>query len=372
MIEKGHCIVLAATTENPSFRLQGALLSRMRVFVLTKLSVDECFRVLQRARERVQDSGEGDAKLAAGLVDDAVLQWIATMADGDARTALGALELALVTLESGMSSEEKLSALRSNLKRTSLQYDRTGDHHYDTISALHKSIRGSNPDAALYWLARMVESGDDPLFIARRLIVAASEDCNTLAALQMATATYSACQVVGLPECAENLAQCVVYLAESTKSTRAYRGWKKAQKLVHEQFNYPVPIHIRNAPTKLMKELGHGKEYRYEPSFAHPVHQEYFPPELKNTRLLSPPPPPTNAGSGEEKDKGWGHDAAQAPLMAAQAGVGPGSCQRIFTVGARSVDLDLLDEWQQERNGGRPWSGRNRLMKRIQTDVANS
>jgi putative ATPase len=373
VIEKGHCILLAATTENPSFRLQGALLSRMRVFVLTKLSVDECFQVLSRARRRINEEAQYGISedVEKELIDDVMLRWIAEMADGDARTALSALETALVTVQEGMSSEEKLESLRVNLKRTSLQYDRTGDHHYDTISALHKSIRGSNADASLYWLARMVESGDDPLFIARRLIVAASEDCNTLEALQMATATYSACQVVGLPECGENLAQCVVFLSESPKSTRAYRGWKKAQKLVKESFNYPVPIHIRNAPTKLMKELGYAKEYHYEPSFAHPIHQEYFPPELKNTRILSPPP-------DDSRDRQNGVDLSQSSdedttpvnsdgiFMPKSAGVGPGSCQRIFKVGARSVDLDLLDEWEKERNHGKPWPGRARLMTRLE------
>ncbi len=200
------------------------------------------------------------------------------MADGDARTALSALELALSTTDTTLAPSENLTRLKTALKRTALQYDRTGDMHYDTISALHKSIRGSNADAALYWLARMVCSGDDPLFIARRLIVAASEDVDTLEAIQMATATYTACQVVGLPECGENLAQCVVFLAESPKSTRSYRAWKKAKALVEGEYNFPVPLHIRNAPTKLMKDIGYGKEYRYEPRFAHPVHQEFFPP----------------------------------------------------------------------------------------------
>ncbi|PWN36995.1 P-loop containing nucleoside triphosphate hydrolase protein [Meira miltonrushii] len=379
VIEKGLCTVIAATTENPSFRLQGALLSRMRVFVLTKLSVDECFEVLHRARRRIQDSEPSDASPVKyeEVIDDTMLRWIANMADGDARTALGALEIALATINTSLNSEEKLAALKTNLKRTTLQYDRTGDHHYDTISALHKSIRGSNPDAALYWLARMVESGDDPLFIARRMIVAASEDCNTLEALQMANATYQACQVVGLPECAENLAQCVVFLAESSKSTRAYRGWKKAQALVRDAYNYPVPIHIRNAPTKLMRELGHGKEYRYEPSFAHPVVQEFFPPELQGTRLLSPPPPQSRDAkrkltedlqSGED-DCGVDEQTEELPTMPKANGIGPGACQRIFKIGARSADLDLLEEWERERNGGKPWSGRENLMKRIKKEA---
>lgn len=380
VIEKGLCTVIAATTENPSFRLQGALLSRMRVFVLTKLSVDECFEVLHRARKRIQDSepSNDDSLNYQESIDDTMLRWIANMADGDARTALGALEIALATIDTSLSSEEKLVALKTNLKRTTLQYDRTGDHHYDTISALHKSIRGSNPDAALYWLARMVESGDDPLFIARRMIVAASEDCNTLEALQMATTTYQACQVVGLPECGENLAQCVVFLAESTKSTRAYRGWKKAQALVRNAYNYPVPIHIRNAPTKLMRDLGHGKEYRYEPSFAHPIVQEFFPPELQATRFLSPPPSTQKQRDSMDDDKedslssldesGKDERSEEIPTMPKANGIGPGACQRIFKIGARSADLDLLEEWERERNDGKPWSGREKLLKRIKRE----
>lgn len=378
-VEKGQIVLVAATTENPSFRLQSALISRMRVFVLTKLSVDECCQVLRNAlasvrREEEEVDRSGQESSVASHIDEDLIRWIANMADGDARTALGALELALSTTDASLSSADNLTRLKTALKRTALQYDRTGDMHYDTISALHKSIRGSDPDAALYWLARMVCSGDDPLFIARRLIVAASEDVDTLPAIQMATATYQACQVVGLPECGENLAQCVVFLAESPKSTRSYRAWKKAKALVEGGYNHPVPLHIRNAPTKLMKDIGYGKEYRYEPRFAHPVYQEFFPPQLKGTRFLSPPASPTLAqrtvseepDSGarvgdEEERKDYHHNHVHS-AMESNAGVGPGSCQRIFDLGARSVDLDLLDEWEQLRNGGRKWSGRNRLL----------
>ncbi|SPO28757.1 related to MGS1 - Maintenance of Genome Stability 1 [Ustilago trichophora] len=380
-VEKGQIVLVAATTENPSFRLQSALISRMRVFVLTKLSVDECCQVLRNAIACVQrqDQEMSQDSSIASHIDQDLIRWIANMADGDARTALGALELALSTTDPTLSSTDNLTRLKTALKRTALQYDRTGDMHYDTISALHKSIRGSDPDAALYWLARMVCSGDDPLFIARRLIVAASEDVDSLEAIQMATATYQACQVVGLPECGENLAQCVVFLAESPKSTRSYRAWKKAKALVESGYNHPVPLHIRNAPTKLMKDIGYGKEYRYEPRFAHPVHQEFFPPALKGTRFLSPPPSPSlspcthvkaseHAKVDEEKSKDrndYHHNKMQS-AMASKAGTGPGSCQRIFELGARSVDLDLLDEWQDQRNGGREWSGRQRLLELLE------
>ncbi|CDS00735.1 hypothetical protein [Sporisorium scitamineum] len=373
-VEKGQIVLVAATTENPSFRLQSALISRMRVFVLTKLSVDECCQVLRNALRCVEQEQHqsSDANSIASHIDQDLIRWIANMADGDARTALSALELALSTTDPSLPSASNLSRLKTALKRTALQYDRTGDMHYDTISALHKSIRGSDPDAALYWLARMVCSGDDPLFIARRLIVAASEDVDSLAALQMATATYQACQVVGLPECGENLAQCVVFLAEAKKSTRSYRAWKKAKALVEGGYNHPVPLHIRNAPTKLMKDIGYGKEYRYEPRFAHPVHQEFFPEPLRGTRFLSPPPEveeaqDENQQQGDKVDRrDYHHTTGMQSAMTSKAGVGPGSCQRMFELGARSVDLDLLDEWEQVHNGGKEWSGRRKLMQMLE------
>lgn len=373
-VEKGQIVLVAATTENPSFRLQSALISRMRVFVLTKLSVEECCQVLRNALVCIKKEEDGlESSRIAEHIDQDLIRWIANMADGDARTALSALELALSTTDPSLSASENLFSLKKALKRTALQYDRTGDMHHDTISALHKSIRGSDPDAALYWLARMVCSGDDPLFIARRLIVAASEDVDTLEALQMATATYQACQVVGIPECGENLAQCVVYLAEAKKSTRSYTAWKKAKSLVEQDYNHPVPLHIRNAPTKLMKEIGYGKEYRYEPRFAHPVFQEFLPEQLRGTRFLSPPLETTaKEGDREEEEveregerQDWHHKSLQS-AMKKGAGLGPGSCQRIFELGARSVDLDLLDEWEREKNGGKEWSGRKRILEMLE------
>lgn len=190
----------------------------------------------------------------------------------------------------------------------------------------------------------MVAGGDDPLFIARRLMVCASEDIGSTDALQLAAAAYRACEVVGYPECGINLAHCVVALAEAPKSTRSYRAWKKALATVQTEVNYAVPRHICNAPTKLMHDLGYGAQYRYEPSFAHPVHQEFFPPEMRGTRFVSPPP----------------DDAIVVPMTARHA-TGPGACQRQFQIGARAVDLDLLDEWEQLHNGGEPWHGRARL-----------
>ncbi|PWN97999.1 P-loop containing nucleoside triphosphate hydrolase protein [Tilletiopsis washingtonensis] len=418
-LERGHILLLGATTENPSFRLAPALLSRLRVFVLKKLEREDVELLLRRAREKAREWGW------KGEVQEELLQWIAGMADGDARTALNTLELALASTATSAdadadasapsngagndgrgviaggepteakpeASTDRLAQLKTALRRSALLYDRTGDMHYDTISALHKSIRGSDAQAAVYWLMRMVEAGDDALFIARRLIVAASEDCSgTPDALHMAVSTYQACQVVGLPECAENLTHCVVFLAEAKKSTRAYRAMKKAQALVRESENYPVPLHIRNAPTKLMRELEYGKEYRYEPSFAHPVHQEFFPPALRSTRLLSPPPSSTSSTNAPTSHAAaldatapqalasgalaavppqprWTPsqpaEAAAEQRLAPSDGVGPGACQRVWQIGARAVDLDLLDEWERERNEGKPWEGRKGLMRAL-------
>lgn len=335
-VERGTLVLVAATTENPSFRLQSALLSRLRCVVLHKLSTDETCEVLRRALRRVE---------APAWITADVLRWIANASDGDARTALGALELALTAGEPSASTEHNMSHFAPALRRSFLQYDRAGDAHYDTISALHKSIRGSDADAALYWLARMVAAGDDPLFIARRLIVCASEDCCSADALQLAVATYRACEIVGLPECGINLSHCTLVLAEHPKSTRSYRAWKRALATVDEAPNFPVPLHIRNAPTRLMRDIGYGKEYRYEPSYAHPVFQEFLPPEMLGTRFVSPPP---------------GTDAPPAALDG-PAGTGPGACARIHAPGARAVDLALLSEWEQRRNHGRPWSGRASL-----------
>ncbi|PWN38709.1 hypothetical protein IE81DRAFT_327215 [Ceraceosorus guamensis] len=394
-VEKGDVILLAATTENPSFRLQAALLSRLRVFVLEKMTLEDTRALLRRARGRVVVSASSSAAAAADDDDDEdalplgardeMLDWIAVMADGDARTALNSLELAL--LMSSQDSPTDMDSLKTLLRRSAMQYDRTGDDHYDLISALHKSIRGSDVDASVFWLVSMIERGEDPLFIARRMIVAASEDVNTPEALNIALNTYQACQLVGYPECAENLAQAVVFLAESEKSTRAYRALQKARTLVREGTNYPVPVHIRNAPTKLMRSLDYAKDYRYEPSFAHPVHQEYFPSQLKGTRLVSPPPgrapdaPMSAKGEQSTMPKladvspatRWtgahavpaNEGVAQSLRLAPSDAQGPGSCQRVWKIGARAVDLDLLDEWERERNGGVRWQGRDALEKSL-------
>lgn len=280
-VEAGQVTLIGATTENPSFKVVNALLSRCRTFTLSKLSEETVITILRRALER-----EGD-KADTTLVDDELLKYLAAFADGDARTGLNLLELAM-----DLSTRPSMTkaAIKKSLTQT-LVYDRAGDQHYDTISAFHKSIRGSDPDAALYYLARMLQSGEDPLYVARRLIVIASEDVgladNTM--LSLATAAYAACEKIGMPECRINLAHATVALAMSPKSTRAYRGLANAMAALQEPgvAGLPVPVHLRNAPTKLMKELGYGKEYKYNPDYLEGrVVQDYLPEKLLGRTFL--------------------------------------------------------------------------------------
>lgn len=280
-VEAGQVTLIGATTENPSFKVVNALLSRCRTFTLSKLSEETVITILRRALER-----EGD-KADTTLVDDELLKYLAAFADGDARTGLNLLELAM-----DLSTRPSMTkaAIKKSLTQT-LVYDRAGDQHYDTISAFHKSIRGSDPDAALYYLARMLQSGEDPLYVARRLIVVASEDVgladNTM--LSLATAAYAACEKIGMPECRINLAHATVALAMSPKSTRAYRGLANAMAALQEPgvAGLPVPVHLRNAPTKLMKELGYGKEYKYNPDYLEGrVVQDYLPEKLLGRTFL--------------------------------------------------------------------------------------
>ena len=278
-VEAGHITLIGATTENPSFKIVNALLSRCRTFTLNKLTDAGLTTILRRALEA--------ENCTSPLLDDEMLQYLAAFADGDARTALNLLELAMdLSTRPAITS----SQIKKSLTQT-LVYDRAGDQHYDTISAFHKSIRGSDPDAALYYLARMLQSGEDPLYIARRLIVVASEDVgladNTL--LPLATAAYSACEKIGMPECRINLAHATVALSLAPKSTRAYRGLSNALAALQEPgiAGLPVPAHMRNAPTRLMKEMGFGREYKYNPDFVDGrVAQEYLPEKIKGRVFL--------------------------------------------------------------------------------------
>ncbi|KAI9891498.1 MAG: hypothetical protein M1814_002621 [Vezdaea aestivalis] len=281
-VESGQVTLIGATTENPSFKVQNALLSRCRTFTLAKLCKESIITILNRAL-----ANEGPNYQPSSLVDDELISYLAAFADGDARTALNLLELAM-----GLSTQKAMSKaeIKKALTRT-LVYDRAGDQHYDTISAFHKSIRGGDSDAALYYLARMIQSGEDALYIARRLVVVASEDVGLAdnSMLSLATAAYTAAEKIGMPEARINLAHATVALSLSKKSTRAYRGLANAQVALKEPgvAGLPIPLHLRNAPTKLMKEIGYGKEYKYNPNYRDGrVMQEYLPEELHGRRFL--------------------------------------------------------------------------------------
>ncbi|KAJ1304908.1 hypothetical protein OPQ81_006042 [Rhizoctonia solani] len=353
-VENGWIQLVGATTENPSFKLNGALLSRCRVFVLEKLTDEQIETILKQALYRLEPtsssqtqsahqipsspppslsdspvtSSPGPDNTSTSMNSDTTTSWpsnpqatpkiltsISSLAAGDARTALSLLELVLSAPPTV--TEDKL--LESLKRSVSSRYDRSGDDRYDMISALHKSIRGSDGSAAMYWLARMLTSGEDPLYIARRLIVVASEDVGLAdnSALPLAIATYTACQTIGMPECRINLAHCVAFLAEAPKSTRSYEAYKNAEEAAQDS-TIPVPMNIRNAPTKLMKELGYGDGYLYNPAFAHPVHNEFLPIEFQG-RVFLPP-------AGDTSEKIW--------------------------------DERLLMKWEMRQNGGREWEGR--------------
>lgn len=279
-VENGTVTLIGATTENPSFEVISALLSRSRVFVLNKLEASDIEVILRSAL--VEERG-----LASKVdVADGVVEALAGMADGDARHALNALELAAKStkVEKGKKPVVTIATVEEALQRSHLLYDKNGEEHYNIISALHKSLRGSDASAALYWLGRMLEAGEDPLYVARRLVRFASEDigmADTKALVQAMTA-YQACHAIGMPECNVILAQCVVYLAEAPKSNALYVAYHEVADDIRKLPNEPVPLHIRNAPTKLMKNLGYGKGYKYNPDFEGPVDQSYLPERLQD------------------------------------------------------------------------------------------
>ncbi|KAH9935450.1 uncharacterized protein B0H18DRAFT_1207047 [Fomitopsis serialis] len=352
-LEHGHLQLIGATTENPSFKLTGALISRCRVFVLERLTDEDIRKIVTQAVERVsvstadapvidvedipssQPEEDPLTELPSSLsstvtVSDGpvppfpsypqltpkLISSIISLATGDARTALSLLEL-VVTAPPTSSPDALLDALRRSV---STSYDRTGESHYDMISALHKSVRGSQPTAALYWLARMLTAGEDPLYIARRMVVCASEDIGLADnhALPLAMAALQACQVIGMPECRINLAHLISYLAEAPKSTRAYEGYKRAEEAAKSDPTVPVPLPVRNAPTRLMKELGYARGYCYNPEYVHPVTNDYLPPQFKDQVFLKP--------AGDLSGKTW--------------------------------DEDALCRWELEENNGVPWEGR--------------
>jgi putative ATPase len=283
-VENGTVILIGATTENPSFEVNSALLSRCRVFVLKALDVDDVEALIMKALSD-KERGFGNRKIKIGAES---IRFLSEMAGGDARSALNALELAVKSAKELKNGTIKISdaLIKESFQRSSFLYDRAGEEHYNIISALHKSMRGSDADASLYWLGRMLESGEDPLYIARRVIRFASEDIGLAnpAALTQAVAAYQACHFIGMPECGVNLAQAVAYMAKCPKSNALYAAYGEVQKDIREKPNDPVPVHLRNAPTNLMKNIGYGKGYKYNPDFKGKVDQDYLPERLKGKK----------------------------------------------------------------------------------------
>ena len=261
-VEKGSIILIGATTENPSFEVNGALLSRCKVFVLHALSTEDIVKLLKRALEDERGFGGQKVEIAQDLIEA-----IANFANGDARGALSTLEMAVLNGDDDGQGGIRVTAqnIEQCTSRKSLLYDKKGEEHYNLISALHKSMRNSDPDAAVYWLARMLEAGEDPVYIARRVTRFASEDVGLAdpRALSVAIDAFEACRLIGMPECSVHLTQAVVYMSLAPKSNALYMAYESAKKDALTQLSEPVPLVIRNAPTKLMKELDYGKGYEY-------------------------------------------------------------------------------------------------------------
>ncbi|MDO8578677.1 MAG: replication-associated recombination protein A [Dehalococcoidales bacterium] len=288
-VEDGTISLIGATTENPSFAIIAPLLSRSRVFTLKPLTNAEIEVILQRA---IKDKERGLGALNVEIDADAV-KGLVEASGSDARVALNALEIAVVNTLPAADGKRHitLAAIEDTVQQKTLLYDKTGDQHYDIISALIKSIRGSDPDAAIYWLARILEAGEDPLFIARRLVILASEDVGMAdpQALIVAVTAQQAVQFVGMPECRLNLAETVIYLATAPKSNSAYSAYAQAQEEVKHGRNEPVPLHLRNPVTGLMKALGYGKDYKYAHNYeGHFIEQQFLPDALKQKHFYMP------------------------------------------------------------------------------------
>jgi len=286
-VERGDIVLLGATTENPSFEINSALLSRIKVIVLHPLQPGHLRAIVERA---LRDSDRGLASQGLQMGEETV-QVLINMSDGDARTALNLLEIASDLAQSKQTREIGAADLEEALQRKILLYDKKGEEHYNIISALHKSLRNSDPDAGLYWLARMLEAGEDPLYVARRLVRFASEDVGMAdpQALVVSMAAQQATHFIGMPEANNALAQAVVYLATAPKSNSLYIGYAKAADAVHGSPNEPVPLHIRNAPTRLMKELGYGKGYKYAHDFEDAITDlSCLPGSMQGSRFYEP------------------------------------------------------------------------------------
>lgn len=301
-VEKGVVTLIGATTENPSFEVIRPLLSRCQLYVLKSLEKEDLLELLHKAVERDSILMERNVVFKE---TDAMLRY----SGGDARKLLNILEL-VVEADSDTPVEITDEKVVERLQQNPLAYDKEGEMHYDIISAFIKSIRGSDPDGALYWLARMVEGGEDPAFIARRLVISASEDIGLANpnALLLANAAFDAVMKIGWPEGRIPLAEATVYLATSPKSNSAYEGINSAIELVRQTGNLPVPLHLRNAPTKLMKQLGYGKDYKYAHAYkGNFVEQQFMPDELKDTRIWHPQNNPSESKLSDRMIQLWGN-----------------------------------------------------------------
>jgi len=286
-VESGTIALVGATTENPSFEINSALLSRLKVFVMEELGLDDLLVILRRA---LQDGERGLGRERLVASDD-LLRFLAIYASGDARTALNSLELAAGRVKRRGGTDLTEEDLKQAVQQAVLKYDKSGENHFNLISALHKSLRNSDVDAGLYWLARMLEAGEDPLYIARRLVRFASEDVGLAApqALQQSVAAMQAVELIGMPECKTALAQAVIYMAVAPKSNAVYKAYGAAQADALNTIQHPVPLHLRNAPTALMKEIGYSKGYKYAHDFEEGrADMDCLPEELKGKKYYQP------------------------------------------------------------------------------------
>ncbi len=313
-VEDGTITFIGATTENPSFEVISPLLSRCRVFRLNLLSDEEVRLIVERA---IRDRERGLGKLQLKISEEA-LRHLVTMSNGDARVTLNALEMAVFATLPDKDGTRRidLPAIEEALQHRALLYDKSGDQHYDLISALHKSLRGSDPDAGLYWLGRMLEAGEDPLYIARRLVRFASEDVGMAdpQALVIAVAAQQAVHFVGLPEGNLALAEAVVYLATAPKSNSLYQAYSRVQKDIQQGRNEPVPLHLRNPVTGLMREMGYGKGYKYAHDYPdHFVKQQNLPSALQGKRYYVPTEQGYEREIAARLKRWWGEDKGELP-----------------------------------------------------------
>jgi putative ATPase len=286
-VERGSIILIGATTENPSFEINSALLSRCKVFTLNPLSKDDLISLMKRALKDERGFGKWEV-----TIDDDLLSLMAEYANGDARTALNTLELAVMNGQGdSIHSTVTREIVNQCIAGKALLYDKKGEEHYNIISALHKSMRNSDADAAVYWLARMLEAGEDPLYIARRVVRFASEDVGMAdsRALQIAIAAYQACQFLGMPECSVHLTHAVVFCSLAPKSNALYTAYESAAEDARKMLDEPVPLQIRNATTSLMEELGYGKNYKYAHDYKeHLTTMQCLPDSLKDKKYYNP------------------------------------------------------------------------------------